>query len=129
MSVLIDLIGSIVVYVLLLFVGKPICNLFDTGKETSEFIIVVLPKYAWGFVPMALNTIISSYLYSTKRTIASVVANICRSFLFTFPVVFLLPTLFGASVIWFAFGICECFSLVISILCLILSERKGIVYR
>lgn len=129
MSVLIDLIGSIVVYVLLLFVGKPICNLFDTGKETSEFIIAVLPKYAWGFVPMALNTIISSYLYSTKRTIASVVANICRSFLFTFPVVFLLPTLFGASVIWFAFGICECFSLVVSILCLILSERKGIVYR
>lgn len=128
-SVIIDMMGSVLVYILLLFVGKPICNLFDTGKETSDFIIMVLPKYAWGFVPMALNTIISSYLYSTKRTIASVIANICRSFLFTIPIVFILPILFGESIIWFAFGICECLSLVVSLLCLVFSERKGIIYR
>lgn len=128
-SVVINIIGSASVYILLLFVGKPICNLFGTNKETSDFIISVLPQYAWGFVPMSLNTIVSSYLYSTKRTVESVVANVCRSFIFTIPVVFLLPFVFGEMMIWFTFGICECFSLAISFFCLVFSERRGIIYR
>lgn len=129
MGAIVDFIGSAVVYVLLLFIGDAISRMFGADPATAEFTAQVLPKYAWGFILMALNTIISAYLYSTKRTAYAVVINLIRSFGFTTLIILLLPFLFGSEIVWFTFGIYEALSFVLSVILWKVSERKGIIYK
>lgn len=128
-GLIINVVGSVIVYVALLFVGGPICALFQTTKETLDYVVRVMPQYAWGFIMMSANTIISAYLYSTKRTTYSVIINVLRSFVFTTAVTLAFPAIFGAGVIWYCFGIYETLSLVVAAILLWQSERKGIVYK
>lgn len=125
----IDLFGSAIVYVALLFVGNAICSLFGADAETSGVVTRALPAYGWGFIVMSLNTIVSAYLYSTKRTIWAVELNVFRSFVFTTLITLLLPALFGGTIIWYTFGIYESISLALAFVLLKSSERKRIIFR
>lgn len=128
-GLLINLVGSIVITVALLFVGGPICALFGADEATLAFTVRYMPQYAWGFIFMSLNTMISSYLYSTKRTRESLVLNVLRSFVFSSLTIILLPMVFGNDIIWHTFGIYEILVLVVAVILLRRSERGGIVYR
>lgn len=128
-SAVVDLIGSALVYVVLLFVGNAISKMFGADPETAAYVAKTLPKYAWGFIFMALNTIVSTYMYSTKRTVPAVVLNIIRSFGFTTLITLVLPLIFGGEIAWFTFGIYEALSFILAVVLLKVSERKGIVYR
>lgn len=121
--------GSIIVYVALLFTGGLISRLFLSDTVTIDYVVQVMPMYAFGFIMMALNTLISTYLYSTKRTIPAVILNVLRSFVFTTAVILVLPKIFGTSVIWSTFTIHETLSLILGIALIKISERNGIVYR
>ena len=128
-SAIIDLIGSALVFVILLFIGNPISRMFGEDTETAQFVANVMPKYSWGFILMSLNTIISAYMYSTKRTGAAVIMNILRSFGFTTLIILVLPLIFDGDIIWFTFGIYEALSLILGAMLLIVSERKGIIFK
>ena len=80
-GVRIDLVGSALINVVLLFVGGPICKMFGADAATLACTVQYMPRYAWGFIIMSVNTLISAYLYSTKRTKQAVILNVCRSFL------------------------------------------------
>lgn len=121
-----DFAGSALVYIALLFVGKAVGRMFGADGETAELVASVLPKYGWGFILMSLNTIISAYLYSTKRTVWAVVFNAVRSFGFTTLITLAFPAMFGGNVIWFTFGIYEALSLVLAVILLKASERNVI---
>lgn len=125
----IDFAGSALVYVALLFVGNAVCSLFGSDAETTAVVTKALPIYGWGFILMALNTIVSAYLYSTKRTIRAVVLNVFRSFVSTTLITLLLPAMFGGKIIWFTFGIYETISFALSLVLLLASEKRGIVFR
>lgn len=73
---------------------------------------------------MSLNTIISVYLYSTKRTIYAVVLNLARSFGFTMLITLLLPLAFGGEFAWFIFGIYETLSFALVVILMLVLERK-----
>jgi Na+-driven multidrug efflux pump len=90
-----------------LFGGRALCRVFGADEATLGIISNALPKFSWSFPVIALNTIISAYLYSTKRTREAVIINICRSFLFNSCLISLLPALFGEAVVWFTAGIAE----------------------
>lgn len=77
---------------------------------------------------MAFNTMISSYLYSTKRTREADVINFLRSFIVNSAVILALPALFGSGAVWYAFAIYEAIVLVIAVVLLRQSERNGIMY-
>lgn len=129
MGAIINIVGSVLVYVLLLFIGGFVSKLFGADEATVAFTVKALPQYGWGFILMSLNMIISSYLYSTKRTKHAVVQNVLRSFVFTTVIILALPALFGSAIIWYTFGIYEGLSLIVAIVLLKVSEKDGIIYR
>lgn len=125
----INFIGSIFINILLYFFGGHVCLLFGADEETWRFTMQTMPTYAWGFIVMGLNTIIGTYLYSTKRSREAIIISILRSFVLNTLVVLLFPKLFGIDIIWHTFVIYEGIALVIAWYLLKRSERNGIVYR
>lgn len=128
-GLLINFVGSLIINILLLFGGRGICALFGTDTETLEFAVKAMPLFAWGFVVMSLNVMISAYLYSTKRSKQAIIINILRSLVVDSAVILLFPAIFGRGVIWFTFGIYEALVLVVSVFLLKQSEKNGIVYQ
>lgn len=128
-SLAISLAGSLLVYGVLRVLDAPICLLFGVTGETLAYTVSEMPVYAFSFVFMALNTIISAYLYSTKRTQAAVTLNILRSFVFTMAAILLLPRFFGTGIVWYTAAIYEAASLLAAVALVWWTERNGIVYR
>ena len=128
-SLLLSFVGSLLLYLLFLIVSPNICRLFGLDAETLAFTVQKLPKYAINFVFMSLNTILSAYLYSTKRTGAAVTLNLLRSFVFTVSVILILPTLFGAEIIWYTSAVYEALSLLAALLLVRATEKNGVVFR
>lgn len=122
------LIGSALVYMFTLFFGTAICNLFGAEQAAMETAVSAMPKYGWAFIFASLNTIISAYLYSTKRTKESVAVNVLRGFIFIPLCVWLLSLAFGGSFIWFTIGIAEALVFVIAIIILKRSEKDGVTF-
>lgn len=127
-GIIINLCGSILITVALLFVGNGICALFGADADTLAFTVKYMPWYAWGFLFLAPNTMISSYLYSTKRTKEALVLNVLHSFVFNSLVIILLPMIFGSGSIWFTFGIYEILVLLVAVVLVKKSEKHGLVY-
>ncbi len=83
-------------------------------------IVRCMPQYSWGFVLASVNTLISSYLYSTKNTKSAIFLNILRSFVVSALSIIGLTCLLGAPIIWHTFGISE---LVILAIALVLMKK------
>lgn len=128
-GLIINFVGSVLIYIALLFAGGPVCKLFGADAVTLKFTVDSMPLYAWGFSVMALNTIISAYMYSTKRSAQAIVMNLLRSFVFDLLCIIILPQLFGAGIIWHTFGIYEALVLVAAVILLRTSERGGVVFK
>lgn len=128
-GLIINFIGSIVIFALLMVVGRPICIMFGLDDTTLEYATASMPKYAWGFSVTALNMMISACLYSTKRSRQAIIMNVLRSFVFNILTIVLLPALFGAEAIWFTMGVYELLVLAAAVVLLKNSEKNGIVFR
>ena len=89
----------------------------------------ICPQYAWAFIVVGLNTMISAYLYSTERSGYAIPLNICRALVFNTLIIRGLPALVGESIIWYTYGIAECAVLVLAVILLKVSERNGIVFK
>lgn len=120
-------IGSAVIYLATFVVGEGICNLFGADVSATQMAVESLPKYGWAFLFMALNTVIAAYLYSTKRTLESVIVNILRGFILIPACVWGLSLLSEGSLVWFTVGIAEILSLIVGFAIVRFSERKGII--
>ena len=124
-GMLISLTGSAAITALLCLGCRGICALFDADPEPLELTVQALPQYAWGFVIMALNTMISAYFYSTKRSQQAILINLLRSFAVNTLVILCLPALLGGRAIWYTFGLYESIVLAAALFLLIRSERGG----
>jgi Na+-driven multidrug efflux pump len=102
-------------------VGEPLCYLFGEDEVVLGIISNALPKFSWCFSVLAVNTIISAYLYSSRDAL---IITICRSLVFNSCFISLLPLLFGGAVVWFTVGIVETLTLVATFALLKYSERK-----
>ncbi|MCD7956816.1 MAG: MATE family efflux transporter [Lachnospiraceae bacterium] len=122
----INLIGSAVLTVIIILLSRNIFILFGSDAETIEYTLGVLPKYAWGFLLMAFNVMISAYMYSTERSVYAIILNVLRSLVVSVLIIMLLPEIFGANTVWYTFGIYEAIVLIFAILLLRHSERNGI---
>jgi Na+-driven multidrug efflux pump len=103
--------------------------LFGADEATTRVILTAMPRFTWSFLLISLNTIISAYLFSTKRTKEAVIINVCRGLLFNASVISVFPVLFGAAVVWFTAGIAEALTLVAALALLARSERGGITFK
>ncbi|MDR1194005.1 MAG: polysaccharide biosynthesis C-terminal domain-containing protein [Peptococcaceae bacterium] len=125
----INLTGSVAVFGLIFLLGGPICALFNAAPAVYAVTLEALPRYAWSFIPIALNTHISAYLYSTKRTKESILLNTCRSLIFNSSIIFALPAIFGDGLLWFTAGIAETLAMLLAFILLVRSERNGVVFQ
>ncbi|MGI6178137.1 MAG: MATE family efflux transporter [Eubacterium sp.] len=127
-GIIISVVGSAVIVLLVMIFDRPLCALFGAKGETMEYTVRYLPQYAWAFVVAGANTMISTYLYSTMRSVYAITLNIFRSFVIDTAVIVGFSAIFGAKVVWFTFGISECFVLVLAICLLKISERKDVAF-
>jgi putative MATE family efflux protein len=128
-GVLINFFASVAIFVLLLFTGGIICGLFGADEAAASVILNAMPKFTWSFLLISLNTIISVYLFSTKRTKEAVVINLCRGLLFNALVISVFPVLFGSAVVWFTAGIAEALTFVVALALLKYSEKGGMTFK
>lgn len=128
-GMLICLIGSGIIVALSVLFDHQICALFGADEATFEYTIKYLPQYAWAFIVAGLNTMISAYLYSTKRSTQAIILNTARSLVLNTLIITGLPAIVGGGIVWFTFGIAECVVLVLAAVLLKFSERNGIIYR
>lgn len=128
-GLIINFVGSALINCLLLVFGESICLLFGADAGTLAYAMETMPIYALGFLVMAFNTMISSYLYSTKRTKQADIINVLRSFVVNSIVILVFPSLFGSGMVWYAFAVYEALVLIVAVALLKRSERNGIVYQ
>lgn len=121
--------GSILVTAIAIFFSRHICILFGADTVTQEYILQVLPIFAVGFIAMAVNVMISSYLYSTERSLQSTIISILRSMIVSAAVILLLPHIFGEGAIWFSMLIYEVIVLAVAVVLLRRSERNGMQFK
>lgn len=121
--------GSIFITILAVFFGRNICILFGADMVTQAYILKVLLQFAIGFIAMALNVMISSYLYSTERTVQAISISILRSVVVNVAVILILPYIFGEGIIWFTLLIYETIVFVVALVLLKQSERNGITFK
>lgn len=86
-------------------------------------------EYCWGFIVGSVNTMLSAYFYSTKRSGQAIALNIVRSLVLNSLVITVLPKIFGNAVVWHTFGIYEVLVLIIALVLKRVSEKRGIIYR
>lgn len=122
-GVWINFIGSVVLTGIVILLSRPICALFGADAVTLEYVLKVLPLYAWGFVVMSFNVMISAYLYSTDHSVQSIFINMLRSIVVSSIVILALPAIFGADIVWFTFGIYEAIVLIAAWFLLRYAER------
>lgn len=83
-------------------------------------------EYCWGFLLDSVNSMLSAYFYSTKRSAQAIVLNTVRSLVMNTLVITFLPMLLGGAIVWHTFGIYEALVLVLGIALKKTSEKRGI---
>lgn len=126
---LISIIGSTLCVAVYVIFPHFLCKLFGADAETLDFTAVHMWEYCWGFIVGSINTMLSAYFYSTKRSGQAITLNIVRSLVMNTLIITLLPKLFGSMIVWHTFGIYEVLVLIVAFILKKSSERKGIVYN
>ena len=83
-------------------------------------------EYCWGFLLDSVNSMLSAYFYSTKRSAQAIVLNTVRSLVMNTLVITFLLMLLGGAIVWHTFGIYEALVLVLGIALKKTSEKRGI---
>lgn len=125
----ISVVGSTVCVVAYVIFNHSLCQIFGGDEKTIVFTEMHMWKYCWGFIVGSINTMISSYFYSTKRSGQAVSVNVIRSLIMNSFIITVFPLIFGKGIVWHTFGIYEFLVLVIGIIIMKHSERNGIIYK
>ena len=126
---LISVIGSALCVAIYVIFPHFLCQLFGANAQTLEFTATHMWEYCWGFIVGSVNSMLSAYFYSTKRSGQAIALNVVRSLIMNSLIITFLPKLFGSAVVWHTFGIYEVLVLVTAVVMKKDSERKGIIYR
>lgn len=128
-GLMIAIIGGLVIFALTFVIGRPVSLLFGADQEALEIVVKALPKYCVNFVFATSSAVLASYLFSTKRSQYATVLNVCRSIIFNFLSITLLPKIFGNEFVWYTIGVSEFICLIIAVVLWKISERNGVIYR
>lgn len=126
---IISIVGSAICVAIYVIFPHALCKLFGADDATIDFTSIHMWEYCWGFVVGSINTMISAYFYSTKRSGQAIALNIVRSLVMNSLVITFVPMSFGKLVVWHTFGIFEVLVLIVALIIKKCSERKGIIYK
>ncbi len=99
------------------FVDEP-----QTVAEVGRLLPIVFAMY-WAFGPMAM---LSSYFQASGDSVRAALLSLPRTYLFSIPLIFLLPQILGETGIWLAGPMAESLMLVLAAATLVhLSQNRG----
>lgn len=125
-GIIINLVLSALICSALFFFDKPVICIFNSDTELVQTASKALPLFSLSFIPMALNLIYTSFLYSTKRTKQSNVIAVSRGIIIKAMAICSIPMLFGKEMIWVAPFIAETITLIIAI---IITKHTKLIYK
>lgn len=125
---IISVVGSAVCVAVYVIFPHALCALFGADAKTVNFTAIHMWEYCWGFIVGSMNTMVSAYFYSTKRSGQAIALNIVRSLVMNSIVITFAPMIFGKAVVWHTFGIYEVLVLIVALSLKKFSERNGIAY-
>ncbi len=128
-GMIVSFVGSAVVYAVIMLLDKVVCRMFGADASTTALAVSAIPQYCWVFLFASLNTVLSAYLYSTKRTKESVAVNVLRGLIFTPLCVVGLSFLTNGALLWFCVGIAEALTFVSAMLITKRSEQGGVKFE
>lgn len=85
----INLLVSVIIYVILVVFRIPVVRLFNSEAELVEMASGALPVFALSFLFMAVNLIFTAYFYSTKQTWKSNIIAVSRGIIVKAAAIFL----------------------------------------
>ena len=122
----INLVLSVLVSAGLILFDEPAIRIFSQDMELINAASKALPVFSLSFIPMALNLVYTSLLYSTKRTKQSDIIAICRGIVIKAIAIFCIPIIFGSNTIWAAPLVAEMITFAIAV---ILTKKTKLVYQ
>ena len=81
---------------------RPVIQIFSRDAGLVAAASQALPVFSLSFLPMALNLVVTAYLYSTKRTVQADAIAVCRGIAVKAAAIFAIPPLLGGDAIWAA---------------------------
>ena len=112
----INLVLSVLVSAGLILFDEPVIRIFSQDIDLIKAASKALPVFALSFIPMALNLVYTSLLYSTKRTKQSDIIAICRGIVIKAIAIFCIPVIFGSKTIWAAPLVAEMITFTIAVI-------------
>ncbi len=128
-GLIISFAGSSMITILTVLLRENICLLFGSNGETTEYVLQIYPIFSIGFIIMAINVMITAYLYSTERSALSTGISLLRSVILNSAIIVFLPKLFGNGAIWLSMFTYEAVVLVIAVILLKYSGRNGVRFK
>ncbi len=122
----VNLVLSVLVSAGLILFNEPAIRIFSQDLELINAAAKALPIFSLSFIPMALNLVYTSLLYSTKRTKQSDIIAICRGIVVKAAAIFCIPIILGSNTIWAAPLVAEMITLAIAI---ILTKKTKLIYQ
>ena len=106
-------IASVVVIIALVCLfASPIISLFCPGGDPVEGSELLLGLYAIGFLPLAVNYILTYYYNTIQQRKISTALTVCENLAIYLPMIWILTTLLGLKGTVLAFVVSECLTLV-----------------
>lgn len=122
----INLMLSVLISAVLILFDEPAIRIFSQDMELINAASKALPVFALSFIPMALNLVYTSLLYSTKRTKQSDIIAICRGIVLKAIAIFCIPIIFGSNTIWAAPLVAEMITFAIAV---VLTRKTKLIYQ
>ncbi len=122
----INLVLSVLVSAGLILFDEPAIRIFSQDMELINAASKALPVFSLSFIPIALNLVYTSLLYSTKRTKQSDIIAICRGIVIKAIAIFCIPVIFGSNAIWAAPLVAEVITFAIAV---ILTRKTKLIYQ
>ena len=125
-GITVNLVLSVLVYAGLVFFNEPTICIFSQEIVLVKAASKALPVFALSFIPMALNLVYTSLLYSTKRTKQSDIIAICRVIVIKAIAIFCIPVIWGVKAIWAAPFAAEMITFAIAV---VLTRKTKLIYQ
>ncbi len=125
-GITVNLVLSVLVYADLVFFNEPTICIFSQEIVLVKAASKALPVFALSFIPMALNLVYTSLLYSTKRTKQSDIIAICRGIVIKAIAIFCIPVIWGVKAIWAAPFAAEMITFAIAV---VLTRKTKLIYQ
>ncbi|EOS24136.1 MATE efflux family protein [Lachnospiraceae bacterium 3-1] len=125
-GITVNLVLSVLVSAGLVLFNEPTIRIFSQEIVLIKAASKALPVFALSFIPMALNLIYTSLLYSTKRTKQSDIIAICRGIVVKAIAIFCIPVIWGVKAIWAAPFVAEMITFAIAV---VLTKKTKLIYQ